>query len=249
MRSYSITHPPGHVALPTQPGWDQIVLARSGLFTAHSDTRAWTIPAHRALCVPDGHRLQIETRRRAGIGCLYTRVELGVVTGDIRVVNLDPLTRELITHAVQTAPLGLGEPADAALVTLIASRLSRLPDAPLQLPLPTEPTARALAEAILAEPATSLDRHLREVPASRRTLERRFVDETRLSLGRWRRRACVLTAVAMLAEGAAVTSVALLVGYASPSSFIAAFRAELGVAPRTFMRTVPGAVRDRPLIP
>lgn len=33
VRSYSITHPPGVVALPTQPGWDQLVLAEGDSVT------------------------------------------------------------------------------------------------------------------------------------------------------------------------------------------------------------------------
>jgi len=219
------------------------VLARTGLFTAHTESRAWTIPAHRALCVPDGSRLRIETRRRVGIRCLYTRAELELLA-DVRVVNLDSLTQELIAHAIDAAPLDLHEPADAALITLLADQLSRLPDALLQLPLPTDPTALAVAGAIMAQPAASLHDHLRTAPASRRTLERRFKTETRMSLGQWRRRACILSAVAMLAEGDSVTSVALRVGYASPSSFIAAFHAELDAAPREFMRTAPPSTRQ-----
>jgi len=58
-----------------------------------------------------------------------------------------------------------------------------------------------------------------------------------MSPGQWRRRARILAAVAMLAEGESVTRVAVTVGYASPSSFVAAFRSELGSSPREFMRS------------
>jgi AraC-like DNA-binding protein len=245
VRSYSITHPPGRVALPTAPGWDQIVFAPTGLFTAHSESRAWTIPAHRALCVPDGSRLRIDTARRTAIRCLYTTVELRLLGAEIRVVNLDPLTHQLITHAIDAAPMNLEEAAPAAVITLLADQLSRLPDTPLQLPLPVDPVAKTVATAIMAQPAVSLDEHIRNAAASRRTLERRFTTETRMSLGQWRRRACILAAVAMLADGDSVTSVALRVGYASPSSFIAAFRAELDSAPREFMRTAASTDRAK----
>lgn len=238
VRSYSITHPPGRVALPTEPGWDQIVLARAGLFTALTDSRAWTVPTHRALCVPDGARLRIETSRRVGIRCLYTRAELDLLGDEVRIVSLDPLTSELVDHAIDAAPMNLDEPAHRAVITLLADQILRLPDAPLQLPLPTDSTARTVATAIMAQPATGLDDHIRAAAASRRTLERRFTSETRMSLGQWRRRARILSAVALLADGGSVTAVALQVGYSSPSSFIAAFRAELDAAPRAFMRAV-----------
>lgn len=236
IRSYAITHPPGLVSLPTEPGWDQVVFARAGLVTAHTEERAWTIPAHRALCVPDGSRIRLETRRRTPIRCLYARSDLDLLGDQVRVVNLTPLVRELLDHAVSAAPMELEQPANAAVVTLLGDQLAGLPDTPLQLPLPTEPTARDLATAIMANPHQRLDDHLQTAAASRRTLERVFKTETGMSLGQWRRRACILAAVAMLAEGDTVTSVAFRVGYASASSFIAAFRAELDVSPRVFMR-------------
>ncbi len=235
VRSYSVTHPSGQVVLPTEPGWDRILLAAAGLVTAQTEVGSWAVPAHRALCVPDGSILRIETIRRTPIRCLYARTELKLLDDRVRVVNLTPLTQELIRYAVSKAPMSLDESADKALMSLLADRVADLPEAPLQLPLPRDPSARALASAILADPGVGLAGQLRLVPASRRTLERRFKVQTRLSLGQWYRRARVLSAVAMLADGDSVSSVALRVGYASPSSFIAAFRSELGSPPGEFM--------------
>lgn len=236
VRGYSITHPPGRVLLPTQPGWDYLVFAHAGLFTAITDRQAWTVPAHRALCVPDGTRVQIDTARRAAVRCLYVEQRLGVIGEDFRVVNLTPLTRELLTHAVASAPLNIEAPASAALMTLLADRLANEPEAPLHLALPVDPVAREVATSIMSDPAVDLEDRLREANASRRTIERRFKSETHMSLGQWRRRSRILAAVAMLAKGDSVTSVAVTVGYASPSAFVAAFRAELGSPPREFMQ-------------
>ena len=58
-----------------------------------------------------------------------------------------------------------------------------------------------------------------------------FLRETGLTLGRWRRRLRFASALRLLAEGHAVTSVAVDVGYASPSAFVSAFRRELGTTP------------------
>lgn len=237
VRSYSITHPPGRVALPTQPGWDYLVFAHSGLFTAVTDSAAWTVPAHRALCVPDGTRVRIHTAGRVGIRCLYLDVGLGVLGDVVRVVNLTSLTRELIRHAVGAAPMDLTSPTDAAAITLLSEQIDAEPGAPLRLPLPDDPVSHGVAHAILAKPEQPLGEVIREANAHRRTVERRFSAETGMSLGKWRRRARVLTSVAKLAEGASVTSVAIAVGYSSPSSFVAAFRAELGTSPRDFMRS------------
>lgn len=236
IRSHSITHPPGRVEVPTQPGWDYLIFARSGLFTAITESVAWTVPAHRALCVPDGTRVRIQTVGRVSIRCLYLDASLGVLDDELRVVNLTSLTRELVLHAVNAAPMNLVAPADAATITLLSEQLAREPGAPLQLPLPSDSVSLDIAHAIMLCPEDPLPDRLREANANRRTIERRFSAETGMSLGKWRRRARVLASVAKLAAGDNVTNVAVAVGYSSPSSFVAAFRSELGVSPREFMR-------------
>lgn len=130
----------------------------------------------------------------------------------------------------------LDSPVDEALITLLADRLAHEPDAPLHLGLPTDPAARLVAASIRSDPAAGISTHLRAANANRRTIERRFASETHMSLGRWRRRARILAAVDMLASGESVTRSAMNVGYASPSSFVSAFRSELGAPPRAFMQ-------------
>lgn len=236
VRSYAITHPPGQVQLPTQPGWDYVVFAHRGLFTAMTDDRAWIVPTHRALTVPDGTRIHIETSRRTSIRCLYFQTDLGVIDTLLRLVTLTPLTRELLAHATATAPLNLEQPTQAALVTLIGAQLASEPDTPLHLPLPSDATARHVAALCTSDPSMRLEDCVRQANASRRTLERRFTAETGMSLGQWRRRARILAAVEILDRDASVTSAGLAVGYATPSSFVAAFRSELGAPPREFMQ-------------
>lgn len=61
-----------------------------------------------------------------------------------------------------------------------------------------------------------------------------FVEETAMSLGRWRQRARLIEALRRLARGLSVTEVALEVGCAPPSGFIAVFRTKLGTTPRRY---------------
>lgn len=168
--------------------------------------------------------------------CLYLDKRLGVLAGDVRAVNLAPLTRELISHAVKSAPMDIESPGNEAMITLLRERLAAEPDSQLHLPLPTDQVAKQVATTIMANPARALDDLLRDASANRRTVERRFTAETRMSLGQWRRRARVLAALALLVQGDSVTLVAVTVGYSSSSSFVAAFRSELGAAPREFLR-------------
>ncbi len=235
VRGYAVTHPIGEVQLPTQPGWDQIIYAKSGLLIARTDTESWTVPPHRAICVADGTRIRLKTRRRTAVRCLYLRSHLGATASPIRVVSITPFTRELLLHTVDACPLGLVSPVDAALVTLLVDQIAAQPSAPLQLPLPGDDRARQMAEIVLADPAITIDAAVSGVGASRRTLERLFRSETQMTLAGWQRRARVLAAIELMADTLSVTRTAALVGYATPSSFVAAFKSELGFPPRAFM--------------
>ncbi len=157
-------------------------------------------------------------------------------------MNVSPLAHAVLTHTVDIAPLDVGDAVEVALLTVLADQLAHEPDAPLDLPLPQDPMAIAFATRVLEDPRSTVDDHTRALGVGRRTLERRFKDETRSSLGQWHRRARLHRAVALLSTGDTVTDVAFGVGYASPSSFIAAFRAEFGVSPGAFIRqgAVPG---------
>jgi AraC-like DNA-binding protein len=106
-----------------------------------------------------------------------------------------------------------------------------LPLEPLQLPMPRDERARSAASQMQDDPARPLTTVARQAGASRRTLERLFLHDTAMPLGRWRRRARLISALRLLAEGVPVTRVASEVGYDTTSAFIAAFRRELGTTP------------------
>jgi AraC-like DNA-binding protein len=59
----------------------------------------------------------------------------------------------------------------------------------------------------------------------------------------WQRQLRLLVALERLAEGQAVTAVALDLGYASPSAFIAAFRDMFGTTPARYFTSPPEAAR------
>jgi AraC-like DNA-binding protein len=61
-----------------------------------------------------------------------------------------------------------------------------------------------------------------------------------MTFGAWRARLRLTTAVARLAEGAPVTSVAYDLGYQSPSAFIAMFRRSLGDSPGRYLKKAGG---------
>jgi AraC-like DNA-binding protein len=238
VRSYAVTHPAGTVVVPQPAGWDQLVHASSGVMTVRTADTRWVVPRHRAVWVPSGLTHTIELSGRVKLRSLYLQAGLAGVDGSTaRPVNVSPLLRELILQAVTDAPLWLDRPRDARLIGVLVDHLELVDDIPLQLPTPVDPRAVAVAEAILRDPGAPapLVGLARDAGASVRTIERRFRAETTMTVQQWRTRARLLAGLELLAAGESVTGTAVRCGYSSPSAFGAAFKAELGVAPRAYL--------------
>jgi AraC-like DNA-binding protein len=238
VRGLAITYPSGTVVLPTERGWDHLVYAGAGVMSVETTVGTWVIPPHRAVWAPDATPFRIRMHGRVSVRTLYLRADLAVLAPSVHVVNVPPLVRELILTAVREAPLYVEQEAHRQLIGVLADRLARLPQAPLQLPMPVDARARALADFLLANPDAPIATIATQCGASRRTLERRFADETKMTIGAWRRRARFVEALRLLADGESVTAVAHRVGYSTPSAFTYAFRLELGSPPGTYFRSI-----------
>jgi len=102
--------------------------------------------------------------------------------------------------------------------------------------MPTDKRALRVCEAILETPGhgASLAEFGQQSGASGRTLERIFRTETGMSFACWRQQARLLAGIRMLALGDKIGTVALSVGYESPSAFSLMFRRALGVTPSQY---------------
>ncbi|WP_214408259.1 AraC family transcriptional regulator [Pseudonocardia lacus] len=236
-RSFSVTMPGGAFALPTEPGWHQLVHAATGSMRVETGgalgpgrAEVRVLPPHRALWLPDGWRARVVVHRRVALRTLYLAGPPRLAARPTA-VDVAPLLHELILQAVRDSPLRRDRPAHRRLLEVLGDRLALAPSAPEVLPLPTDPRALALADALRADPATTLPLRALAEGASIRTLERLFLAETGLTISRWRQRLRLLLATELLAAGEPVTAVALAVGYATPSAFTAMYRTHLGHPP------------------
>jgi AraC-like DNA-binding protein len=222
----------------------QLLYAVSGVMQVATEAATWVVAPEQAVWVPPGVEHQVGHRAPVAMRTLY--IDAGVaeeLPGGCCVVAVPPLLRQLILRAVD---IGLDYPPDgpaARLMAVILDELRALQPEPLQLPHPRDPRLVKIAEALLADPADgrALEDWARAAGASARTLARLFVKETGMTFGAWRERLRLMAAVARLAEGEPVTSVAYDLGYQSPSAFIAMFRRSLGDTPGRYLKRVePG---------
>ncbi|PZF84842.1 helix-turn-helix domain-containing protein [Jiangella anatolica] len=108
--------------------------------------------------------------------------------------------------------------------------------------LPTHDRARAVAKAILADPADPRDlaAFAAELGVSEKTLSRAFVAQTGSTFRRWRVAVRLNAAAGMLVDGQPVAAVADAVGYAATSAFIAAFAERFGCTPGRYAQVAAG---------
>lgn len=236
---YAVDYVPGHSTGRHHHDRDQLVHGERGVMTVRTDDGAWIVPPGYAVWVPAGVVHEVRAASAVAMRTLYLRRDAGVPVGPrCRVVAVPALVRELIGRVV-TLPREYPESgAEARLVAVLADELAGLPSAPLDLPLPRDRRALAVAEALISDPSDGreLAEWGRESGASARTLARLFQTETGMSFGRWRQRRRLLAALERLAAGEPVTGVALDLGYASPSAFIAMFRRTLGAPPTRYLK-------------
>jgi len=217
----------------------QLLYASSGVMTVTTEHGTWVVPPDRAVWVPARVDHTIRMTGRVSMRTLYLSDALGPLAGGACcVVQVSALLRESILRAMAFAKPYAEQGAEARLVAVIADEIRAAPTAPLHLPLPRDPRARRVADALRAnpgDPRTLVD-WARAAGASVRTLERVFERETKLPFGAWRQQARLLRALEELASGEPVTTVALDLGYETPSAFIAMFRRALGTSPGKYFR-------------
>jgi len=117
-------------------------------------------------------------------------------------------------------------------------QLKEVHSVPLQLPHPVDSRAKRVMETLLANPGDqrTLEQLCKDCGASKRTIQRLFLDQTKMTFAKWRQQLRLLHGMQLLACGEKVTAAALEAGYNSTSAFIAMFRKQMGTTPARYLK-------------
>ena len=220
----------------------QLMYSQKGVIHVSTPTGSWILPPTKSIWISGGIPHALVVKRPVELTILWVdRDAPGAPhwTG-CNVVSVSPLIRELLSVCSQQPWDYLPASRSSHLAQVLLEQLEVHEQAPLELPELSDPRAQRVAAMLRADPADR--RPLAELAsaagASRRTIERLFATETRMSFGRWRLRHRMITALEKLANGDSVSSVADAVGYESPSSFIAAFKDSFGTTPTSYFENM-----------
>ena len=234
-------YPAGALLPPHRHARGQLVYGARGTMTVTIEANsarqgsaqdgAWVVPPSQSLWIPPRLTHAIRMTGAVEMRTLYLRGDVGGFLPDHpQVLIVAPLLRELILR------LMAGPDRGGHVTALILDELRDAPALPLRLPMPRDERLLRLCRILLAHPGDPrpLPKLARLTAASPRNLARLFQVELGMSFTAWRQQARLLEALRRLGEGEPVTTVALDLGYATPSSFTYMFRRHLGVAPSRF---------------
>jgi AraC-like DNA-binding protein/mannose-6-phosphate isomerase-like protein (cupin superfamily) len=239
-------YPHGHVIPLHFHDRDQIVYASHGVMTIRTESGIWVVPPQRAVWIPAGITHTIRMSGIVAMRTLYLKPQLAKkLPRECCVANVSPLLRELILQACGLGTLRKQSRSAEYLIGVILDQLNMLEKVPLQLPDLSDPRARRAAAVFASNPSDTrtLAQVCKSSGASKRTIERLFLEEVGMTFGKWRQQLRLMHALRLLAEGAKVTHAALEAGYSTPSAFISMFRRSLGTTPIDYFKSTD---RTRP---
>lgn len=219
--------------------YGQLLYSAEGVMRVVTPAGTWLVPSNRAVWIPPAAEHEVSSVTPAKLRNVYVFPDLAPdMPGDCRVFDASRLMRELVMAVIDLPRDYAVDGPDGRVARVLLDQVQAAPVADLHLPMPGDRRLRTVVDALIAQPGDgrTLEDWATRAGASARTLARLFEAETGLSFGEWRRRLRLHAALARLAAGEQVTTVALDVGYDSPSAFIAMFRDAMGETPGAFLK-------------
>ena len=217
----------------------QLVYAMQGVMTVRTNQGLWVLPPNRGVWIPAFEAHQIFMQGHVSMRTLYiAQRRFSSLADRCSLINVNPLLRELILEAVEEMRRDGTTPKYDRLLAVLEDHIHAIGAAPIQLPMPYDERLKNVADPLLR--GEGEDRTMKEwaqmAGASVRNLRRLFVKETGMSFGKWRQQARLAMALHQLAANQPVTTVALNVGYDTPSAFINAFKKNFGLTPTQYFQ-------------
>jgi AraC-like DNA-binding protein len=228
----------GHVISEHSHPEDQLLFASSGVMTLSTKHGVWVVPPMRAMWIPADTPHSVAMSGPVSMRTLYFLPRLcRALRGKCFVMNVSALLRELVLHACKFKRLRKKALAERRIIEMIVEQLKAVDSIPLQLPHPTDARAMRVVKALLDDPGDQrdLEKLCADCGASKRTIQRVFLEETKMNFGKWRQQLRLLHGLQLMASGEKVTAAALEAGYSSPSAFISMFRNQLGTTPMRYL--------------
>ncbi|UQG58013.1 MULTISPECIES: helix-turn-helix transcriptional regulator [unclassified Marinobacter] len=219
--------------------WGEFVYAYIGVMEVKIGKNSYLAPSQYGLWLPPKIEHQGLNRYEASHCSLYVSAP---ITEDLPKVpcalEITPLTRSILVHLRSHSISSPYSQTDKRLLQVLVDQLISAKCAGSYLPGSADPILGPILDFIERNPgdAQSLAQLARLSHTTERTVMRRAKRDLGMPLSEWRQRLRTVEAMKRLDSGIKVESIALDLGYASASSFIAMFKKLMGVTPDEYRR-------------
>ncbi|MFA5665153.1 helix-turn-helix domain-containing protein [Castellaniella sp.] len=230
---------PSHATYPAlRHPWGEFIYSFSGITEVRIRTTRLLAPPHSGLWIPPETEHTCFNHREAAHCSLYIRSDLcTALPGAACALLISPLVRAILGHLYAHRSDGRPQPGFERLLWVLVEQLSSCEAAASFIPDSDDPRLGPLLQALRDDPADnrSIAQLAGAFHMSERTLMRRCRTDLGMSLTEWRQRLRLARALALISSGRSVESVALDLGYATSSAFIAMFRRRMGASPKGYI--------------
>lgn len=219
--------------------WGEFIYSLSGVVEVKVGERRYLAPSQYGLWLPPQVEHQGLNRYEALHCSVYIAAPLSDALPDVAcALTVNPLIKALLEH-LRYHPAQAPYSDDVTrLLRVLVDQLAAAECAGSYLPVSDDSQLGQVLAMLEAAPGDnrSLSELARAVHATERTLMRRAQRDLGMSLSEWRQRLRVVKAMSLLESGARVEGIAMDLGYASASAFIAMFRRLTGETPDEYRR-------------
>jgi len=230
--------PEGPIGLHRHPE-GQLIYILTGRLQIRTEVGAWLLPPRRAIWIPPNLMHTGDLRGvKAWSHILLPPSRCHRLPGVPQVLSVGALLEALIQRITPWDHTVARTPEEARTVSVLIDEIRAAEHEPLHLPIPGDKRLLKMVNIVLDDLSRehSLEALSSLAGLSPRTARRLFSASLGISLAEWRQQALLLRAIDLLAQGESVSTVADVLGYASPSNFIAMFRIAFGVTPGRYVR-------------
>lgn len=215
----------------------QVSFSESGVVSVITETSSFVLPPRRAIWIPAGMPHEFHCKAPFSSYTLYIDPELDWQPQECRVFEVSELVKALIYEVGHFSVQYDIEGREGILARLLIDEIKRMPSTPSQIVLPRDVRLLRVCKELIDDPADkrSIDHWAQIAGMGRRTFTRLFRHETGAGFAVWRQHMRLMDAISRMAQGQPITTVALDVGYESPSAFTSMFHRTFGVPPSAYL--------------
>lgn len=216
----------------------QFIFSNNGITRVITKQGVYLVPSSQAFWCPPNHEHMLIFPGSVEISNLFVDPEWAkFLPPKQQVFDVTPLLKELILKAIHVGTEYSPHTKEHRLMEVIMDEMGSLKASPLALPWTEHNQLQKIMSAIFEDPTNNknIAQWANFAHTTTRTLARLFKKEVNMTFTEWRMQVRLFYALEQLHQGDTVTTIALNLGYSTPSAFIAAFRKALGKSPLEYI--------------